>query len=76
MEAAIVTLRLVKGFSTSKDDYSSTKNSSNTRKPTQLELLPPLALKAAKVHSLNRGAADALEEFVDRILTRLEGRRP
>lgn len=70
-----MTLRLVKGFKTSKGKSSTTKKSSPTHEPKQLPLLPPLALKAAKVHQLNRGAAEELEKFVDRLLMRLQAGR-
>ena len=69
-----MTLRLVKGSRISKVGCSSTKNSSRTRVPRPLFLLPPFALKAVKVHRLNRGTAEEVERIVDRVLDRLEGR--
>lgn len=71
-----MTLRLVKGSKNSKGKSSSTKPSSPPRAPSQLNLLPPLAMKVIKVETLHRGAAVELERIVDHILDRLEGRRP
>ena len=68
----MIKLRLVKGSKNSKAKSSFTKLSSRQRNPSQLNLLPPLAVKIAKVESLHRGAAVELERIVDHLLDRLE----